>query len=185
MRILLFVAPLMAAPAAAQQLSPAVIVVVDLDRVVAESAAGKAAVSELQTRANALRARAQTLGSQLQADAQAIQQGQASKTLQGPQLEQRVKALQEKESAARAEIGKGEEELARAQQYVLQQINTAVQPIISQIMRERGAAIVLAQQATIQHSASLNITNEVLARLNAALPKVSTTPPAAPPAPAR
>lgn len=163
--------------ASAQQLSPAVIVIVDLDRVVNESAAGKAAATDLQNRANALRTRAQTLQGQLQTDAQAIQQGQQNKTLQGPALDQRVKAFQDKENAARAEIGRGEEDLARAQQYVVQQITTAANPIITQLMREKGAAIALAERATIQHSASLNITNDVLARLNTALPKVSTTPP--------
>jgi Skp family chaperone for outer membrane proteins len=166
-----------AVPVAAQQLAPPVIVIVDLDRIVNDSAAGKAAATELQGRANTLRTRAQALNSQLQTDAQAIQQGQANKTLQGPQLEQRVKAFQDKENAARAEVGRGEEDLARAQQYVVQQINNAAQPIITQLMREKGASVALAERATIQHSASLNITNDVLARLNTQLPKVSTTPP--------
>jgi Skp family chaperone for outer membrane proteins len=165
------------APVAAQTLSPAVIVIVDLDRIVNESAAGKAAATELQGRASALRTRAQTLQGQLQTDAQAIQQGQQNKTLQGPQLEQRVKAFQDKENAARAELERGENDLGRAQQYVVQQITTAANPIITQVMREKGAQIALAERATIQHSASLNITNDVLARLNTALPKVSTTPP--------
>ncbi|WP_448586910.1 OmpH family outer membrane protein [Thermaurantiacus sp.] len=170
-----------AQPGAAQQLAPPVIVIVDLDRIVSESAAGKAALTELQNRANGLRARATTLQNQLQADLQAIQQGQANKTLAGPQLEQRAKQLQEKEQAARLELARGEEDLARSQQYVVQQITTAANPIITQVMRERGASIALAERATLQHTASLNITNDVLARLNTALPKVSTTPPAPPP----
>ncbi len=170
---------LLAAPAdvAAQQLSPAVIVIVDLDRVVNESAAGKAAATELQARAATLNARRNALAQQLQTDAQAIQQGQQNKTLAGPALEARVKAFQDKENAANAELQRGQEDLARSQQYVVQQINTAAQPIITQIMREKGASIALAERATIQHSGSLNITNDVLARLNTALPKVSTTAP--------
>ncbi len=170
---------LLATPAgvAAQQLSPAVIIIVDLDRVVNESAAGKAAAAELQAKAAALNARRNTLAQQLQTEADAIQQGQQNKTLAGPAFEARVKAFQEKENAANAELQRGQEDLARAQQYVLQQINNAAQPIITQIMREKGASIALAERATIQHSGSLNVTNDVLARLNAALPKVSTTPP--------
>lgn len=170
---------LLAAPVgvAAQQLSPAVIVIVDLDRVVGESAAGKAAATELQARANTLNARRNALAQQLQTDAEAIQQGQQNKTLAGPALDARIKAFQDKENAANAELQRGQEDLARAQQYVVQQINSAAQPIITQIMREKGASIALAERATIQHSGSLNITNDVLARLNAALPKVSTTPP--------
>ncbi|MFQ3595379.1 MAG: OmpH family outer membrane protein [Sphingomonadaceae bacterium] len=170
---------LVAAPAAvsAQQLSPAVIVLVDLDRVVNESAAGKAAATELQARANALNTRRNTLATQLQADVQAIQQGQQNNTLVGAQLEQRLKAFQEKEEAANQELARGQEELGRAQNYVVQQINNAAQPIITQIMRERGAQIALNERATLQHSNALNVTNDVIARLNSALPKVSTTPP--------
>jgi Skp family chaperone for outer membrane proteins len=174
----------MAAPLSAQTLSPAVIVIVDLDRIVNESAAGKAAAQELQTRAQGLNARRQTLASQLQTDAQAIQQGQQNKTLAGPALEQRVKAFQDREQAANAELQRGQEDLQRAQQYIVQQITNAANPIITQVMRERGASIALAERATLQHTAALNVTNDVLARLNASLPKVSTTPPAAPaPAP--
>ncbi|WP_448582014.1 OmpH family outer membrane protein [Thermaurantiacus sp.] len=177
---------LLAAPfeVAAQQLSPAVIVVVDLDRVVNESAAGKAAATDLQARAATLNARRNTLAQQLKTDAEAIQQGQQNKTLAGPALEARVKAFQDKENAANAELQRGQEDLARAQQHVVQQITSAAQPIITQIMREKGATIVLAERAALQHASSLNITNDVLARLNAALPKVSTTapPPQQPPA---
>jgi Skp family chaperone for outer membrane proteins len=178
--LLLATAVAAALPAAAQQLAPPVIVLVDMDRIVNESAAGKAAATELQGRANGLRARATTLQGQLQTDAQAIQQGQANKTLAGPQLEERAKQFQAKEQAARTELARGEEGLARSQQYVVQQITNAANPIITQVMRERGASIAMNERATIQHSASLNITNDVLARLNTALPKVSTTPPAAP-----
>jgi outer membrane protein len=175
----LVAALLLAAPAtvSAQQLSPAVIVLVDLDRVVNESAAGKQAATELQTRANALNTRRNALATQLQADVQAIQQGQQNNTLVGAQLEQRLKAFQDKEEAANQELARGQEELGRAQNFVVQQINNAAQPIITQIMREKGAQIALNERATLQHSNALNVTNDVIARLNAQLPKVSTTPP--------
>jgi Skp family chaperone for outer membrane proteins len=176
-------APL-AVPAMAQTLSPAVIVIVDLDRIVNESAAGKTAAQELQTRAQGLNARRQTLATQLQTEAQAIQQGQQAKTLAGPALEQRVKAFQDKEQAANAELQRGQDDLQRSQQYIVQQITNAANPIITQVMRERGASIALAERATLQHTAALNVTNDVLARLNTSLPRVSSTPPAPAAAPA-
>ncbi len=168
---------LSASPALAQTLPPAVIVVVDLDRVVNESTAGRQAITELQGRIQALQARANTLQSQLQAEASAIQQGQANNTLTGPQFEARAKAFGERQQAAQEELARTEAEIQRSRAWVLKQITDAAQPIITQIMREKGASIALAERATIQHSGSLNVTNDVLARLNAALPKVSTTPP--------
>jgi Skp family chaperone for outer membrane proteins len=173
---------LLAAPVAvhAQALSPAVIVIVDLDRVVNESAAGKAASTELQGRITALQTRANTLQTQLQAEANAIQQGQANNTITGPQLEARAKAFGERQQSAQQELARSENEIQRARAFVLQQINDAAQPVITQIMREKGAQIALAEGATLQHSATLNVTNDVIARVNQSLPRVSTTPPPAP-----
>jgi Skp family chaperone for outer membrane proteins len=166
-----------AVPAAAQQLSPPVIVIVDMDRVVNESAAGKQAGTELQAKGQQLAARRSTLAGQLQTEAQAIQQGQQAKTLAGPALEQRVKAFQDKEQAANAELERGQQDLARSRQYVIQQITGAADPIITQVMRERGASIAMQKGATLQHTASLEVTNDVVTRLNTSLPRVSTTPP--------
>jgi Skp family chaperone for outer membrane proteins len=169
-----------AAPAMAQQLSPPVIVIVDMDRVVNESAAGKQAGTELQAKGQQLQQRRTTLAGQLQTEAQAIQQGQQAKTLAGPALEQRVKAFQDREQAANQELARGQDDLARSRQYVIQQITGAADPIITQVMRERGASIALQKGATLQHTASLEVTTDVITRLNTSLPRVSTTPPAAP-----
>lgn len=169
-----------AAPVVAQQLSPPVVVIVDMDRVVNESAAGKQAGTDLQAKAQALQTRRTTLSGQLQSEAQAIQQGQQNKTLAGPALEQRIKAFQEKENNANQELARGQEDIGRSRQYVIQQITTAADPIITQVMRERGASIALQKGATLQHTASLEVTTDVITRLNTSLPRVSITPPAAP-----
>ncbi len=173
-------AGLVSAPVSAQALAPAVIVIVDMDRVVNESAAGKQAATEIQGRITQLQSRAQTLQTELQTEAQAIQQGQANKTLAGPALETRAKAFGDRQQRAQEELGRLENEIGRSRAHVLQQIDTAAQPIITQIMRERNAQIALAKGATLQHSAALEITNDVIARLNTSLPRVTTTPPAQP-----
>lgn len=170
-------ATLTIAPVAAQQLSPAVIVIVDLDRVVQESAAGKTASIEIQGQITGLQNRANTLRQQLKRDADEIQAGQANKTLTGPVLEKRTREYQEKQGAAQMELQRIEQDIQRARQYVVQQINAAAQPIITQIMREKGAHIALTEGATLQHSAALNITNDVIARINQSLPRVSATLP--------
>ncbi len=173
-----------AAPAVAQQLSPPVIIIVDMDRVVNESAAGKQAGTDLQAKAQSLQTRRTTLAGQLQSEAQAIQQGQQNKTLAGPALEQRIKAFQDRENGANQELARGQDDLARSRQYVIQQITKGADPIITQLMRERGAALALQKGATLQHTASLEVTTDVITRLNTSLPRVSVTPPAAPAAPA-
>lgn len=167
-------------PAAAQQLSPPVIVIVDMDRVVNDSAAGKTAGTEIQGKITNLQNRANTLQTQLKTDADAIQAGQANKSLAGPALEQRAQAFGQKQQQAQQEIARLEGDIQRARQYVIKQISDASTPIITQVMRERGATIALAEGATLQHSASIDVTNDVITRLNTSLPRVSTTPPAQP-----
>lgn len=169
-----------ATPAIAQQLSPAVIVIVDMDRVVNESAAGKTAGTEIQAKITSLQTRATTLQTQLKTDADAIQAGQANKSLAGPALEQRAQAFGQKQQQAQQELARLEQEIGRSRQYVIQQISTAANPIITQVMRERNATVALQKEATLQHSASLEVTNDVITRLNTSTPRVSTTPPAQP-----
>jgi outer membrane protein len=169
-----------AVPAAAQQLSPPVIVIVDMDRIVNESAAGKTAATEIQGKITGLQSRAQTLQAQLKADEDQIRAGQANKTLAGPALEARIKAYGDKQQAAQQELGRLEQDIGRSRQFVIKQITDASNPIITQVMRTRGASIALAEGATLQHSSSLDVTSDVIAQLNTSLPRVSTTPPAAP-----
>jgi len=167
------------APAMAQKLPPASMLVADVDRVVAESAAGTAAAQELQGRSNTLRQRLETLQTKLRTEAEAIQTGEANKSLAGAALEARVKAFQEKQQAASQEIETGQAQLQQAQNYVSQQIGEALQPILATMLRERGASLIVPSSAVLQHAAGLDATADLLARLNTALPRVSTTPPAA------
>jgi Skp family chaperone for outer membrane proteins len=167
------------APALAQSAPAATIIVVDIERVVSQSAAGKQAMGEIQGKVTTLQTRANALQGQLKTEADAIQAGQASKSLAGPALETRVKAFGDKQQSAQQEVGRLENEIQRSRQFVLQQISDGVGPIVSQIMKERGANIALPKGATLQHAAALDVTTEVISRLDKSLPKVSTTPPPA------
>ncbi len=170
-------------PAAVAQtaaLPPAAIVIVDMDRVVSQSAAGKQAMTEIQGKVTAAQTRANALQGQLKTEADAIQAGQANKSLAGPAFDSRVKAFGEKQQSAQRELGRLEGEIQRSRQHVMKQISDGVNPIITAIMKERGATIAMPKAATLQHVAGLEVTTDVIARLDKALPKVSTTPPPAP-----
>jgi Skp family chaperone for outer membrane proteins len=167
------------APVMAQSAPAATIIVVDIERVVSQSAAGKQAMGEIQGKVTALQTRANALQGQLKTEADAIQAGQANKSLAGPALETRVRAFGDKQQAAQQEIGRLENEIQRSRQHVLQQISAAVGPIVSQVMKERGANIAVPKAATLQHAGALDVTAEVISRLDKSLPKVSTNPPPA------
>ena len=170
-----------AAPALAQTLPPAVIVVVDMDQVFNTSAAGKQAQGELKTRLDSIQSRVATLRTQFGSEEDALLKSRPAQTNAAaiPAWEAKARDLQTRRQAAEAELGQRDKDFQASRQYVLKQISDAANPIITAIMRERGASIAMPEGATLQHSNSLDVTTDTIARLDKALPRVSTTAPAA------
>ncbi len=166
------------AAAPAQRLGPAVVAVVDTDRISRECTACRAAATQLQTQGNTLRTRATTLQQQLQTQGQPIQQ--AVTALNGRQpdaaLQGRITAYQTAQNNAQQELARGEQTLRSTQAHVQQQIGTRLVPIINTVMTSRGANIAVDRGATLAAAPALDITNEVMAQLNQQLPSVSVTP---------
>jgi outer membrane protein len=176
-----------AAPAAAQRVPTANIAVVDTNRVTSECIACRTASAALQAQVTALRTRQQQLTASLQSEGGAVQT--AVNALAGKQpdatLTARIRAVQAKEEAANQELGRQQEQIRRNQQYVLQQITARLKPVIEQVMQRRGANIVIDASASLSTAPALDVTSDVLAGLNTALPSVVTTAPAAPATPTR
>lgn len=176
---------LLAAPAIAQTLPAPVIVIVDMEEIISSSAAGKQAQGELKTRFDGIQARLQSLRTQYGAEEQALLKTRP--TAPGPAAtawETKARDMQTRKTKDEQDLAKRNQDFEAARQNVLRQINEGAQPIISTVMRERGASIVLAEGATLQHTAALDITKDVVARFDKAMPRVSAAPPAAAPAPA-
>ncbi|WP_106639340.1 OmpH family outer membrane protein [Allosphingosinicella vermicomposti] len=171
-------AAIVPAAAPAQRLSPAVVAVVDTQRIFAECTACRAAQTQLQTQLDTLRTRAQTLGQPLQTEAQSIQQAVAALNGKQPDaaLQQRAQSLQTRQTQANQEIQQGEQNIRSTQAHVAQQITQRLNPIINTVMQSRNATVVLDKGNTLAASASIDVTNDVLAQLNQQLPSVSVTP---------
>lgn len=172
----------LATPAAAQRVPAAVVAVVDTNRVTAECTACRTASAALQAQVNALRTRQQQLQASLQPEATALEA--AGKALAGKQpdaaLLARGRALEAKQNAANTELGRQQQQIQRNQQYVLQQIGAKLDPVIQQVMVARGANLVIDASAALRSTPALDVTADVLTALNAALPSLATTAPAAP-----
>lgn len=165
--------------ALAQAVPAATIVIIDMDRVVTQSAAGKYAQGQLKTKLDAVQARVATLRDQFGKEEETLIKAREGNTMAQPAWEAKVKDLTQRKATAENELRGRERDYSASQGYVLKQINDAVNPIISQIMREKNATIALAEGATIQHVASIDVTNDVIARLDRALPRVNVTAPPA------
>jgi outer membrane protein len=166
--------------AAAQALPAAVIAVVDLERVSGECNACKAAATTLRGQVTALQNREKALATPLQTEQKAIQA--AIDALKGAEpdaaLQARVKAFQTKQQQGAQEISRTQQQIQANQQYVQQQLVAKLAPIYQSVMQKRGATVLMEVGSTLATSASVDVTNDVLAALNAALPSLQTTAPA-------
>lgn len=176
----------LAVPAAApaQRTPAATVVVVDTDRIYRDCTACRAAQTQLQALGTQFQQRAQALGQPIETEIQSIQQAaQAARNQQGAarttaeqQLQQRAQRLEQQRTTAQQELARMEQNIRSTQAHVIQQINQRLNPIINQVMTQRGANLAVDVGATLAHSAQLNVTDAVLAALNQQLPSVSVTP---------
>ena len=164
--------------ALAQRAPAAVIVVVDSERIYRECTACRTAQTQLQSRVTALQARQKTLTDQLRPEGQSIQTAISALGGKAPDaaLTARVKAFQTKEQNANQELSASQQSIQSIQANVLRQINTKLQPAISQVMTARGANLAVDVDATLARAQGLDVTTDVLAALNRTLPSVSLTP---------
>ena len=172
----------MLAPAAAQAqaIPAAIIAVVDLEKVTADCNACKTASASLRSQVTALQNRQKTLAGPLETEQKALQA--AVEALKGAQpdaaLQARVRAFQQREQQGSQELQRQQQQLQRNQAYIQQQIAQKLGPIYQQIMQRRGANIMLERGSTLASATSVDVTNEVLSALNAAMPTIATTAPA-------
>jgi Skp family chaperone for outer membrane proteins len=172
-----FIAP---AAAQAQAIPGAVIAVADVDRVTAECTACRTAVAALRSQATTLQAREKALADPLAAEQKAIQT--AIDALGGKEpdaaLKTRVTQWQTRQQNAASELQRSQQQLQRNQQYIQQQVAAKLGPIYQQVMQRRGANILVDSNVTLATATTVDVTNDVLTALNAALPTIATTAPA-------
>ena len=167
--------------AAAQAIPSAVVAVVDLEKVTSQCNACKTATAALRSQATALQSRQQALVTPLQTEQKSIKSA-IDALPQGKEpdaaLKQRAAAFQTKYQQAQEEVARGEQQLQRNQAYINQQVRDKLGPIYSQVMQRRGANIMVETGTTLATATSVDVTNDVLAALNTAMPSLQTTAPA-------
>ena len=157
--------------------APAVLIV-DLDKVLTDCTACRAATVSIQSQVQQGQSRAQALENQLKPEAASLDA--AVKALGGKApdaaLRTRITAFQTKQQAAQTELANKQRAIESTQANVQQQIANRVVLISEQVRTRRQADIVLGKNATLASNPAGDITAEVLATLNQQLPAVSVTP---------
>jgi outer membrane protein len=166
----------------AQAIPGAIVAVVDLEKVTSDCNACKTAAATLRSQVTSLQNREKTLTGPLETEQKSIQT--AIDALSGKPadaaLQARAKAWETKRQQAAQELARGQQQVQRNQQYIQQQISTKLGPIYQQVMQKRGANVLLEVGSTLAASANVDVTNDVVTALNAALPTLQTTAPAQP-----
>jgi Skp family chaperone for outer membrane proteins len=173
--------------AQAQAIPGAIIAVVDLEKVTSNCNACKTAKAALQGQLTSYQNRQKALAGPLETEQKAIQA--AAEALNGKEpdaaLKARVQTWETKRQQAAQELARSEQQIQRNSQYVQKQISDKLGPIYTQVMQRRGANIMVEIGQTLASGATLDVSNDVLAALNTAMPTIQTTAPAAPAQPQR
>jgi Skp family chaperone for outer membrane proteins len=168
--------------ASAQTLPGAIIAVVDLEKVTNDCNACKTAAAALRTQVDALQKRQAALGTPLTAEQKSIQA--AIDALNGKEpdeaLKTRIRAFQTKQQQGSQELSAQEQQVQRNQQYIQKQIADKLGPIYQSVMQKHGANILMEVGSTLASSTSVDVSSEVIAGLNVALPTIQTAAPAEP-----
>jgi Skp family chaperone for outer membrane proteins len=176
----LLAATLIATPAFGQAVPAAKVAVVDLERVGRDCTACKAASTALQGQVTTFTNRRNQLVQSLQPERTALQTAVNALNGKAPDaaLTARIQAFQKKEADAQAELERSQQTIQRNQAYVSQQVNAKLAPLLQPAMDRRGANVLMDAGSAVRFGPALDITNDVLAALNSALPSVVTTAPA-------
>jgi Skp family chaperone for outer membrane proteins len=172
-------------PAAAQQLPGAVIAVANIDRASNECNACKTALATLQGQLSGLKTLQTQLGAPLETEQKALQSTITALGDKQPDaaLQARVQAFEKKQQDANRTYAAREQAFNANRAYVMQQIGTKLDPALTTVMAKRGATMIVDSRVALKVSPALDVTNDVIAQLNATLTSIATTAPAAAAAP--
>ena len=171
-----------AAPAAASA-AKGPIAVVNLNNVVGSSAAFKAAQSQsavtYQAQVSAAESRKAAIIAQLQPMADKLQRDAAAPNANQAALAQEQATIQQLQDSGTRELQRIMQPVALSNAYVQEQITDKLGAAMQAAMTKNGVSVLLKAEAVqMVTSPAYDLTPEVLAELNAALPTVQLVPPA-------
>lgn len=156
----------LAIPALAQSSAPQRVAVIDVNRVLSGSAAGKAASAKLKSLQDEKMAKAQKLDDEIRTLDNDINTKKIS--LSEEKLADMQKQLSDKKIAMQRFAQDADRELGEAQDRVMAELNTKIMPVVDQIGKEMGLAAIFNkyQSGLIYASEAIDITDVVIKRFN-------------------
>lgn len=155
--------------------SPIGIVVVDMDRLYAESRFGKQVAQSVAARRAAIADENRALEAELEAEATALTAQRAE--MDPEEFRAKADAFDEKVRAIRAERDVAEQQIGKLVRDGQSQFVEAVNPVLARLMQERGAMLLLERPVVGLVDSSLEITDVAIAAVDAELPDFAAPDP--------
>lgn len=145
--------------------------IVNTQKIMHESKAAQSVRTQLQAKKKEFQAALDAKEKQLLAEDQALakQQGSVEKAA----FEQKVKDFRAKAAAAQREVEQKRQQVDKALAGALENIQATVIGIVKEIAAEKKLNVVVSSAAVLYTDPALDITDEVLNRLNSKLPNVT------------
>ena len=151
-----------------------VILVFDVDRAIGLSKAGRSMASQLEEQVSKVRADEGEALKGLQSEAEKLKEQQ--KLLAPEALQKKVEELQLKEVERRRSLSEKSQSIQAGGQRAAAEIVKIAEEELSTIAKERKADIVMRRDAVFFASPAIDVTTELVSRLDKRLSKVKVTP---------
>ena len=151
-----------------------IILVFDVDRAITQSKAGRSMASQLEEQVAKVRADEGDIFKGLQSEAEKLKEQQ--KLLAPEALQKKVEELRMKEVEGRRSLNEKSQSSQAGGQRAAAEILKIAEEELSAISKERKADIVMRSDAVFFASPAINVTAELVSRLDKRLTKVNVTP---------
>lgn len=160
-------------PVAASAEGP-VIIVFDVDRAIALSKAGKSMAKQLEQQVSKVRTDEEKVLKAMQSEAKKLQEQQ--KLLAPEALQKKVEELRNKEVERRQSLAEKSQSIQAGGQRAAGEIVKIAEQELTAIAKERKADIVMRRDAVFFASPAIDVTQELVERLDKKLSSVKVTP---------
>ncbi len=175
---------LVTTPAIAQTSQSGTVIVIDSERVVAQSQAGRSMSTQLQAIATQMQGEIQPEQTAVQAEQQRLQTATRNQTPQqiqaNTQLSQQIEAFNRRVETLRTRQMTLARDLEHTRGQALQTFNTQITPVLNELLTARGAAVVLDASVASRFTPNVDATADLIARLDQRVRTISVTRQAAP-----
>jgi Skp family chaperone for outer membrane proteins len=168
--LILMVLGLGSAPAHAQQLPPAVAAVIDYQRILRDAAAARSIREQIESRRKAYQGEISKEEQRLYEADKAFAKQRSLLTPEA--FADKRQAFEEDVSEVQQLVQQRRRELDRVAEVALNQVKDALIEIVTGIAGERGFNLVLPSSEVLFFARKIDLTEEVLAKLDAMLPDV-------------